>query len=249
VCCPIGRAEPLVRVRVLSYNIHHGEGQDFVVDLQRIARVISSVNPELVALQEVDSHVRRTELLDQPAVLARLTDMHVAFGHNIPHEGGLYGNAVLSRWPILKAENHRLPSCYVGEQRGVLEVTIQPPGVETPLLLLATHFDYRPRSAERWLSARLINELITARGDVPALLVGDLNDTPASRTLSELEKRWRQANRWNALTYPVDNPHKQIDYVMMYPRTQWRIIETRVLDEQLASDHRPLLAVLELNRQ
>lgn len=242
-------ADQPLRIRVLSYNIHHGEGQDFIVDLQRIARVIKSVEPDLVALQEVDANVRRTELLDEPAELARLTGMQYVFGHNIPHEGGLYGNAVLSRWPIVSAENRPLPTYYAGEQRGVLEVAIQPPGSEERLLLFATHFDYRRGSPERLHSARMINELIAARGDVPALLVGDLNDTPSSYTLWELGKQWRRANQCLALTYPVHNPCKQIDYVMLHPRNRWRVVETRVIDERVASDHRPFLAVLELNRQ
>lgn len=244
--CGVGRADQPLRARVLCYNIHHGEGQDFVVDLQRIARVINSVVPDVVALQEVDSKVRRSDLLDEPAEIARLTQMHYVFGHNIPHEGGLYGNAVLSKWPIKHAHNHPLPTCYLGEQRGVLEVIVEPPGNQPPLLLLATHFDYRPHNAERLLSARMINDLVRARGDMPALLMGDLNDTPASSPLSELGKLWRRANCWNSLTYPVDAPAKQIDYVMTYPYARWQVVETRVIDEAIASDHRPLLVVLEL---
>lgn len=240
-------AESPLRVRVLSYNIHHGEGRDSVVDLSRIAQVINSEAPDLVALQEVDSNVRRSELLDEPAELARLTKMQFSFGPNIPHQGGLYGNAVLSRWPIIKSKNHFLPSPYGGEQRGVLEVAIQPPEMERPLLFFATHFDYRRGSPERLLSARMINELIASRGNVPALLAGDLNDTPASRPISELSKRWQLANQSAVLTYPANYPWKQIDYVMLHPRNHWRIIETRVIDERIASDHRPLLAVVELD--
>src|SRR3954468_2494324 len=88
------------RVRVLSYNIHHGEGVDGKLDLERIAAVINAVEPDLVALQEVDQRVARTRLIDEPADLARLTKMHVAFGANLALQGGHYGNAVLSRWPI-----------------------------------------------------------------------------------------------------------------------------------------------------
>jgi endonuclease/exonuclease/phosphatase family metal-dependent hydrolase len=208
--------------------------------------VIRSVEPDLVALQEVDSNVRRTKLLDEPTELARLTGMQFVFGPNIPYEGGLYGNAVLSRWPIVKSTNHRLPTFYAGEQRGVLEVSVQPPNWDQPILVFATHFDYRRGSPERLPSARMINALIAARGDVPALLVGDLNDTPGGSTLRELENQWRQANRHMAVTYPAYGPHKQIDYVMLHPRRYWRVIETRVIDERFASDHRPLLAVLEL---
>ena len=75
-------AEP-IRVRVLSYNIHHAEGVDRDLDLDRISRVIRSVDPDLVALQEVDRKVTRTRGVDQPAELARLTGMKVVFGSNI----------------------------------------------------------------------------------------------------------------------------------------------------------------------
>lgn len=239
-------AEPL-RVRVLSYNIHHGEGQDFIVDLSRIARVINSVEPDLVALQEVDANVRRSKLLDEPAELARLTNMQFVFGHNIPYQGGLYGNAVLSRWPIVNVANHPLPTSYAGEQRGVMEVEVQPPDTNLPLLIFATHLDHRHDSPERLPSARMINDLIVKRGGMSAVLVGDLNDTPRSRTLFEFSKQWCRANRCVSLTYPAERPTKQIDYVMLHPRHRWRVIETRVLDERVASDHRPFLAVLELN--
>jgi endonuclease/exonuclease/phosphatase family metal-dependent hydrolase len=234
------------RVRVLSYNIHHGKGQDFIVDLTRIARVINSVEPDLVALQEVDSNVRRSELLDEPAELARITGMQFVFGHNIPYQGGLYGNAVLSRWPIVNSQNHPLPSSYEGEQRGVLEVEIQPPNSAQPIRLLATHLDYRHDSPERLPSARMINQLVAAHGEMPALLVGDLNDTPDSRTLREFGKQWQRANRCLVPTYPAIWPYKQIDYVMFRPRAAWNVVQTCVLNESMASDHRPLLAVFEL---
>lgn len=239
------QAADVIRVRVLSYNIHYGAGQDYIVDLPRIARVIASADPDLVALQEVDSNVRRSELLDEPAELARLTSMQFVFGHNIPHQGGLYGNAVLSRWPIVASENHRLPCCYTSEQRGLLEVAVQPLGEAPPITIFATHLDYRPVSRERLLSARMINQLVASRG-VPSLLVGDLNATPRSATLFELGKHWRRANECVAPTFPAACPKKQIDYVMCHPRKHWRVVETRVLDEAVASDHRPLLAVLEL---
>ena len=90
-----GASEPF-RVRVLCYNIHHGEGVDRKLDLERIARVIRSVSPEVVALQEVDRNTQRTGRVDQPAELARLTKMKVVFEKNIDFQGGQYGNALLS---------------------------------------------------------------------------------------------------------------------------------------------------------
>ncbi len=238
-------AEETQSLRVLSYNIHHGEGRDYIVDMERVARVIRSVEPDLVALQEVDSGTTRTLGLDQPQELARLTEMNVIFGDNIPLQGGHYGNALLSRFPIVRHENHPLTSYYGGEQRGVLEVEIRLPNDQT-LLLYATHFDYRRNSCERLASAQQVNTLIENHADTPALLIGDLNALPQSRTLRTLGKQWTRAGCRYAPTYPARCPYKQIDYVLFRPANRWRVLETQVLGETMASDHRPTFAILEL---
>jgi endonuclease/exonuclease/phosphatase family metal-dependent hydrolase len=239
-------AAPAVRARVLSYNIHHAEGVDKVLDLERIARVISSVQPDLVALQEVDRRATRSTSVDQPAELGRLTGLRHVFGPNIPLQGGDYGNAVLSRWPIIRSVNHQLPNVDAGEQRGVLEVHVEAPGARTPVVLWATHFDHRSNDAERRASAQSIEARIRQQPDAAALLVGDLNDVPASPTLKLLSEMWTRSNTDLLPTIPVGKPARQIDYVLYRPANRWRAIETRVLDEAVASDHRPLLAVLEL---
>lgn len=237
-------ADNSIVVRVLSYNIKHGEGVDGKVDLSRAARIIKSVSPDIVALQEVDSGTKRTAQVDQPKVLGELAGMQVVFGDNIPYQGGRYGNAVLSRLPIMRTQNHRLPSFYNGEQRGLLEIEVRPRGSKASFLFFATHLDYRPQDHERVASASLINELVASRGDIAALLVGDLNSEPASRPIQELQKRWKRTTTKSMLTFPSGDPIKQIDYVLYYPARRWCVMETKVLDERIASDHRPVLAVL-----
>lgn len=238
-------AEPR-QLRVLSYNIHHAEGVDRQLDVERIARVILSVNPDLVALQEVDQRVTRTRGIDQPAELARLTRLQVVFGGNIPLQGGHYGNAVLSRFPITRQQNHRLPNIGGSEQRGVLEVEIALPPDQQPLRLYATHLDFRPDDRERWESAEKINSLVTPHPAQPALLAGDLNDVPGSRTLTRFATQWSLANEKPLATIPVEQPKQQIDFVLFRPQARWRVTEVRVLEEAVASDHRAILAVLEL---
>jgi endonuclease/exonuclease/phosphatase family metal-dependent hydrolase len=238
-------ADPPLRVRVLSYNIHHGEGVDGRFDLARIAGVIRSASPDLVALQEVDQKTGRTEKVDQPAELARLTEMQVAFGGNLRLLGGDYGNAVLSRWPIARQRNHLLPSLGGGEQRGVLEVELSLPENRGPLVLLATHFDFRPDPAERLASVAAIEKLLHALPERPAVLAGDLNAVPASEAIAALGQQWTSSSAQELPTSPAGKPRRQIDYVWFRPRARWRVVEVRVLDEAVASDHRPLLAVLE----
>jgi endonuclease/exonuclease/phosphatase family metal-dependent hydrolase len=220
------RAEPL---RVLSYNIHHGEGVDGKLDLERIARVIRSVNPHVAALQEVDQDTRRTGVIDQPEELARLTEMQVVFGKNIGFEGGGYGNAVLSTLPIKSHTNHHLPTFDNFEQRGVLIVEVESPQSKTPVFLFATHLDHRRDDRERIASAKKINELLEMYGAKPALLAGDLNDTPESPTLEIVRREWTMANEEERPTVPVAEPKRQIDYVLVRPVGSWQVTELRVL--------------------
>ena len=89
----------LKSVRVMTFNIRHGRGVDNEINLPRIARVIQD-GAEVVALNEVDRRTRRSGGVDQVEELANLLDMEYALSPSIEYQGGQYGNAVLSRWPI-----------------------------------------------------------------------------------------------------------------------------------------------------
>jgi endonuclease/exonuclease/phosphatase family metal-dependent hydrolase len=251
-----GRAELPAELRVLTYNIHHGEGVDGKFDLRRIAAVIKSAAPDLVALQEVDQGTARASGVDQPAELARLTGMEVVFGRNIDFQGGSYGTAVLSRLPVKAHSSVKLQSFYEGteehpEQRGVQIVEIGEPG-EAGLVFLCTHLDYRLDERERMASAETINDLAAKYGERHMILAGDLNAEPESRVMREFEKRWKivgaptpsDNGAPSLLTYPSDTPTKWIDYILVRPTEHWEVVEMRVIEERIASDHRPLLAVL-----
>jgi endonuclease/exonuclease/phosphatase family metal-dependent hydrolase len=238
------KAAPPRQIRVLSYNIHHGEGVDGKLDLVRIAHVIRSVDPTFVALQEVDRRTTRTNQVDQPAELAHLTGMQVIFEKNIEFEGGEYGNAVLSKLPVFRHRNHLLPSLDGGEQRGALCVESQLD--QQPLVLVNTHFDHRSGNRERLASAKIINQLVAQYGDTPVILAGDLNAVRSSATVALLQRNWTPVSPQEQPTVPVTEPARQIDYIMVRPQSRWRVVESRVLDESVASDHRPILAVLEL---
>lgn len=238
-------ADQPAKIKVMSYNIHHAEGVDRKLDIQRIAKVIRSVNPDIVALQEVDRNTKRTRSIDQPQQLARLTEMQVAFGGNIALQGGQYGNAVLSRHPITQKQNYLLPNLDNGEQRGVLVVEIDVTFHSSPILFLATHFDHRRKEDERVASAKFINELISNDSERPALLAGDLNATINSTTLGELTKSWKRSNIAELPTIPVGEPSKQIDFILFRPHARWHVTDVTVLDEKVASDHRAIVATLE----
>ena len=234
-----------LRLRILSYNIHHAEGVDGKLDVPRIAQVILSVDPDLVALQEVDKNTIRTGKVNQDIELSRLTKMNCVFGSNITFQGGQYGNAILSKFPIIKNKNFLLPNVDSGEQRGLLQSQIQISNKEN-VLFFSTHLDHRRSDTERLASAKAINQIISLDNKSPAILAGDFNDVPDSPTLKELGKVWLRTNKKILRTIPASKPSRQIDYIFVQPKERWKIIESQVLDEDIASDHRAIFSIIEL---
>jgi endonuclease/exonuclease/phosphatase family metal-dependent hydrolase len=236
-------------VRVLSYNIHHGEGVDLKIDLDRIAKVILSAEPDLVAVQEVDVRTTRVAGADQALELSRLTNMHVVFGRTIPYRGGWYGNALLSRWPVNHHVNHEMPFTPGRERRGIIEALILAPPSATAgsdFHMLATHLD--TAETDRLLAVKRLREILSERPpDWPMIIAGDMNATSGSAVVNLLEEDWTNVSAGVPLfTFPSEKPVRQIDFVLFRPASRWKVIDSIVLDEAVASDHRPLLTVLEL---
>lgn len=235
---------------ILSYNIHHGEGMDRRIDLERIAAVIQLVTPDIVALQEVDRNTGRSGRIDQAAELERLTGLHAIFGRSIDYDDGQYGNAVLTRLLVVADHVHPLPTTPGREARTVLLLELsllERDAPQTDLLFLATHFDHTSDETDRLASVPAIRSILDGYDlRMPAILAGDLNATIASRTIAQLRSLWIFAGWGTELpTIPVENPLQQIDYIAFRPDNAWRVNEIRVLDEQIASDHRPIVATLE----
>ena len=233
---------PLDTIRVLSYNIHHGEGMDEVLDLERIAALIREVNPDLVALQEVDSVTNRTGHVDQAAALGRLTGLNSAFGRFMAYDGGAYGMAVLSRWPIPEPMNIRLPD---GEEpRTALAVTVDLPGSGRVLRFVGIHFYRTPE--ERLAQATDMVEAL-GHGEIPTILAGDFNSTPDSEVMAYFGERWTIVEKGeDSFTFSSFEPEREIDFVIVRPAGRFEVLSQDVLHEPVASDHRPILADLVL---
>ena len=232
-------------LRVMTYNIHHGAGADDRVELERIAAVIRRESPDVVLLQEVDRGVERSGRRDLLLELSSLTGLeHTAFGKNIDHQGGDYGNGILSRYPIRREVNSWLERATPGERRGVLQAILEVRGRE--IAVLATHLD-ASNAAERESSARQIEErILPPYSHYPLVLGGDLNEGPDGAVHRRLAARLTDA--WGAgegpgYTIPVDAPTRRIDYLFHDGRL--RAVAARVLRSD-ASDHLPLVADVRL---
>ena len=111
-------------MRVMTYNIHVGIGMDKKLDLPRIAGVINAQHPDLVGLQEVDRGVERTQRIDEIAELAKLTHMDYAFAFNLRYQGGQYGVAILSRFPISSFDHRLYKNTREAERRGLIRAEV-----------------------------------------------------------------------------------------------------------------------------
>lgn len=225
-------------VSILAYNVKHGEGMDGVVDLERTAARIREVNADLVALQEINQGCGRTEGVDQAATLGQLTGMHHAFGEFMDYDGGRYGMAVLSRWPILSVTNHRLPDGV--EPRSALEILVETPG--GAMRFVGIHLYCT--GAERLAQARALLAAVRD-SDEAVVLCGDFNSEPSDPVLAELATEFTPLDKGeDHFTFPSDVPAKEIDYVMVRPKDGFTVLHCDVLDEPLVSDHRPLFALI-----
>ena len=241
-------ADEPARVRVLTYNIHHGEGMDGKIDLARIAGVIKRLEPDVVALQEVDVKTTRSQDVDQAAELGRLTGMHVAFGKAMDYAGGQYGEAILSRWPLEEVQVLALPYATDCEPRCLLAARIQRSDGGPAFVFAGTHLEHAQATVRLCQAGKLSPKLAYVQ-EMPVILAGDLNDGPESMPMSVLRRHWTSATSSSSLpTFPADQPRVAVDHVLYRPESHWQVLETQVVDEPLASDHRPLLVVLGMRK-
>ncbi len=229
-------------LRVLAYNIHHGEGMDGKIDLGRIADLIVTLDPDLVALQEVDRLVERTGGVDQAEELGRLTDLTPVFGAFMQYQGGEYGMAVLSRWHIVEANNIRLPDG--DEPRTSLSVRVRSPETGQDVIFTGIHF-YRTEE-ERLAQAQQTVEKLELE-EAPVILAGDFNSEPGSAVMEMMSRDWEILNKGDdRLTFPSFAPDREIDFIMVRAESGLEAVSHRVLDESIISDHRPIFAELVL---
>lgn len=229
-------------LRVVSYNIKHGQGMDGKIDLTRIAAVIAQKNPCLVALQEVDRNCARSGKQDLAAELAKILGMEYRFGKSIDFQGGEYGVAILSRLPILETNHYPLPGG--PEPRCALEVQVRVKGLTEPVSFVSVHND--------WTSEKVrvgqVTELLSKLAEVahPVILAGDFNGEKDDASLKHLEEAgWKILDKKGAKTSPANDPRKEIDFIITR-KLDAQAIEHGVIEERMASDHLPIFAVWKL---
>lgn len=215
------------QLQIMSYNVRHCAGMDLVVDYDRTASVIVQQQPDVVALQELDSMTGRSGHYDQMGELASRTGYHPVFGAAIEFDGGQYGVGFLSREIPLSTKRIPLPG---EEPRLLLVVELE------DYVIACTHLDLD--EVQRLASVPLIAEE-AQRWEKPFILAGDWNDETGSELLEAMTQYFTVLSGDEA-TYPADEPTECIDYVAAFNGCA-EAIGSQVIDEPKASDHRPLV--------
>ncbi|MBE0481277.1 MAG: endonuclease/exonuclease/phosphatase family protein, partial [Dehalococcoidia bacterium] len=231
-------------VTVMTYNLHNGFNTEGRLDLESLASVIEDSGADIVALQEVSRGWLISGRTDMLSWLSRRLDMPYV---SCPTAGLLWGNAILSRYPVLGYSLHEFPVDGLAVRRGVAMALIDL-GHGYHLRLMATHFHHMV--ADSHIRLVQTGDIIGLwSGSKRTVFLGDLNAEPEHREMALL---W-QAGLLDAFaevetppyTWPSREPHRRIDYIWVSP--DLAVIETSV-PFSTASDHLPVIAVIELAR-
>jgi endonuclease/exonuclease/phosphatase family metal-dependent hydrolase len=173
-------------MRLMTFNIHHGKGIDGRTDLRRIAAEISLAKADIVALQEVDRFQMRSFWRDQIAFLAKELNMQFSYAPSLNFGLAQYGNAFLSRWPILSKTVYYLNGGL--ERRSILIVKVNPLE-KRGLTLVNTHLGVLKRE-QKWQMPILCDALAKLNG--PTILMGDFNMEMTDLPMKLLLPNWNK---------------------------------------------------------
>ena len=239
-------------LRVMTYNIYGARATSpaNAADLDAIAEVIRRQNPDFVTLNEVDVFTNRTgKDVHQARELAEKLGMEWHFSKAIDRDGGEYGDAVLSKYPILEKRSYRLPCAaeQPGEDRSLCVIRVQIDGKD--LYVASTHLDHLSGDASRLVQATEIRRIRDTELEGDLILCGDLNAIPSSNVIATMTSFLTNTGPIDQYTFPSDDPSRKIDYIMYAPIEHFGVQNCQVVsrgDQQVggvdASDHRPVIA-------
>ena len=238
-------------IRIMSFNTQHCLNY-FTrrIDFKAFAGALNDLRVDIAGLQEIRGEgALRGEYEAQTDILASLTGMEGYFAQAIRFGGeNPYGNALLSRYPIIDAQTVIIPDPsprkYNGyyETRCVLKAIIDVPGAG-PLTVLVSHFGLNPDEQEN-----AVGTVLDLLEDRRCIFMGDLNVKPSDPVLEPVRRRMNDTadclSEWDSgFTFPSDRPDRKIDYIFASP-------DLRILGAEIPaaaiSDHRPHLAEIEL---
>ncbi len=204
-------------IRVMTFNIHHGEAADGSTDLRTIADIIKQSDADIVALQDVDRWVPRSGKVDMISSLTDLTGMTYAFARNRELEGGECGVGVLTRFPILEEKSRELVPGIPGRRSRLMEMILDVKGTE--ILFMNAELDSSANDPLRSVWASTIVEVGREHQFVPAVVCLSLAMPPTGSTLDTLsagfQDTWKKADAPKQKTDPLSAYRSRLDYVFI----------------------------------
>ncbi|MEN0052164.1 MAG: endonuclease/exonuclease/phosphatase family protein [Mucilaginibacter sp.] len=234
-------------LRVMSYNVHHCNppSKPRFIDVNAVAMAIKAQHPDLVAVQEIDVNTVRSGKINEASQIARITGMNFYFAKSIDTDGGDYGVLILSKFPISEMTTHRLPTDETtkGEHRVLATVKVTLPSGKQ-IRFGCTHLDAQHTETNRLLQITEINKLAEAE-KLPFIIAGDLNARPGSKVINLLDEKFNRTCNSCGFTIPSVNPKSTIDFVAYLQKDKFNVISHEVVQEHYASDHLPVLSVIQ----
>ena len=227
-------------LKLMSYNIRNTKGMDNVRNVQRIANVINNEAPDVVAVQELDSMTTRSNQTYVLAEVAERTQMHASYAPAISFQGGKYGIGILSKKKPLNIQTFPLPG---REEKRMLMVA-----EFKDYFFACTHLSLTEE--DRLASLEIIKNSVRT-SHKPFFLAGDLNDKPESEFIKALQKDFQILTNVKQATFPAPEPTETIDYIAVWKQQtdDFATISTQVVEEPLASDHRPITVTLRMGKK
>lgn len=222
-------------LKLMSYNIKNANGMDNVCNFQRIANVINNASPDVVAIQEVDSMTNRSRQKYVLGEIADRTQMHGYFAPAIDYDGGKYGIGLLTKQVPLRLQTLPLPGREEARTLILAEFT--------DYIYCCTHMSLTEE--DRMKSLELV-KAFTSSSTKPLFLAGDMNAEPESGFIKELQKDFQILSNPKQHTFPAPDPKETIDYIATLKQNAkgFAVISAKVINEPMASDHRPILVEL-----
>ena len=223
------------RVRVMTWNIHGALGRNPRFDLDRVVALVRRHEPDIVALQEIDSRRAREAHVGDPFdVLQQSLGTHGIGARTVVTADGAYGQALISRWPLIDTEIRDLSYPECEPRRAICSDVATPFG---PLRVIATHLglSLRERQSQAIALLALLGKL-----DRPTVALGDFNDWfwagSVRRTLARVLPGFSRHR-----TFPARWPLFQLDGV--YLSSKQALLGSHTDPEARSiSDHLPVVA-------
>ena len=227
-------------LKLMSYNIRNAKGMDNVRNVQRIANVINNETPDVVAIQELDSMTTRSNQTYVLAEVAERTQMIANYAPAISFQGGKYGIGILSKEKPLSIQTFPLPG---REEKRMLMVA-----EFKDYFFACTHLSLTEE--DRLASLEIIKNSVRT-SHKPFFLAGDLNDHPKSAFIKALQQDFQILTNIKKATFPAPEPTETIDYIAAWKQQtdDFAALSTQVVEEPLASDHRPITVTLRMAKK